>query len=115
MLTKKRNRTEVIEADEIRKPLTTEEISQLIKTPFTTDKTTCAFCKNEITISIKIVCLECKNTIYCLECLLNQRGVDENGKEYIHRHDYNVVDKLTMPFFTSEWNSKEEMMLIVGK
>jgi len=111
MLNNKRSRALADKSIEfVRKP-NSEELQELHKVVFSTEKTLCEFCQKDITFSVKVACAVCPKTIYCLECLISHRGKEEKS---IHKHDFHMIDKLTMPLFMSDWSSKEEICLLVG-
>jgi len=115
MLNNKRTRSDEDENLEFPRDPNREEFKELQKMVFGIDHTIkmfCQFCKKDITKSVKVACAICPKTIYCIECLTSQRGNDEKT---LHKHDFHVIDKLSMPFFITEWNSNEEMLLIIGK
>ena len=115
MLNNKRARSDEEEDLECSLNPNTREFKEIQKAVFEVDHTVkvfCIFCKKDITKSVKIACAVCPKTIYCLECLVSQKGADEKTE---HKHDYFVVNKLNMAFFTSEWTANEEMLLIIGK
>jgi hypothetical protein len=74
-------------------------------------KILCHFCQKDISKSIRIICDECIDMEYCLDCLVLGKG--NGGKP--HKHDYHIVDKLDFPIFTSDWTTNEELMLLSSK
>ena len=75
-------------------------------------KTHCEFCKKDISNTIKIVCSECPNLVYCVDCIVNG---ENNIPEKHHRHDYHFIDKLSFPIFSEDWTANEELLLLNGK
>lgn len=71
-------------------------------------KILCNFCNRDISKSIRIICDECVDKEFCLDCLVLCKG--ENGKS--HKHDYHISDKLDFPIFTSDWTTNEELTLL---
>ena len=75
-------------------------------------KTNCEFCKKDITKTMKFICSECQNLVYCVECLVSG---ENNIAEKIHKHDYHIIDKLAFPIFSEDWTANEELLLLNGK
>jgi hypothetical protein len=71
-------------------------------------KVQCSICTQDITKVIKIVCNQC-NITHCLDCLITGKTSDHT------KHDYNIINRLTFPIFTSEWAAAEELLLLTGK
>jgi hypothetical protein len=71
-------------------------------------KIMCHFCSRDISKSIRIICEECIDKEYCIDCLVLCK--EEHGIP--HKHDYHIVDKLDFPLFTSDWTTSEELMLL---
>lgn len=76
-------------------------------------KINCAFCSRDISRTIRIICEECGNVEFCLDCLVLKKG--GNGKIGQHCHDYHIVDKLDMNIFSKEWTAMEELTLLSSK
>jgi len=115
MLNSKRNRSDEDEDLDMARNPNSEEFKEVQKTVFGVDHTNklfCQFCKKDITKSVKIACAICPKTIYCIECLVSSKGIDDKTQ---HKHDYYIIDKLSMSFFTSDWTANEEILLIIGK
>lgn len=110
LLNKKRSRSQSLESNSSKK-LKREENNEICLKALKLESSTkavCTFCTKEISKSIKIFCSTCKDVVYCLECLVNQRG-KENA---IHKHDYHIVDKMDLHLFTDEWALHEELLLL---
>jgi hypothetical protein len=73
-----------------------------------TTKILCHFCTRDISKSIRIICDECVDRDFCIDCLVLCKG--ENTKP--HKHDYHIADKLDFPLFTSDWTTNEELILL---
>lgn len=112
MLKNKRSRSQSWDALPYKRPKA-ESSPQLNIKPFLDilAKVTCAFCNKDITKSIKVVCSVCKDWTFCLDCLILNKSKDS---EHEHRHDYHIVDKLSFPIFTKDWNAYEEVQLLSG-
>ena len=67
------------------------------------NKTTCQICHKDISQNIKIICNDCDNFFYCLECLVQLKHEE---------HSYHICDKLSFPFFTHDWSLNDELKLI---
>lgn len=121
MINKKRPRSASKGKDEenFKKPKL-EEVSEitedyLIHKVFTADnlaKTNCSICQKDISKNIKILCSVCKEFIFCLDCLINEKP---HGPNNGYKHDYHVIDKLNFQVFTSDWTASEELLLLTGK
>jgi len=111
MLNNKRNRDPDKSPIEVRRNPNSEDIKNIQQIIFGTEKVLCEFCKKDITMLVKIACVVCPKTIYCIDCLVTQNGKDKKTK---HSHDYQVIDKLSMHLFSPEWSAKEELNLILG-
>ena len=97
------------------KQISAEREKELIQKVILIDgnkKTHCEFCKKDISNTIKIVCSECPNLVYCVECIVNG---ENNNPEKHHRHDYHFIDKLSFPIFSEDWTANEELLLLNGK
>jgi hypothetical protein len=75
-------------------------------------KTHCEFCKKDITKTMKIMCAECQNLVFCIDCIVSG---ENNNPEKHHRHDYHIIDKLSFPIFSEDWSANEELLLLNGK
>ena len=67
------------------------------------NKTICQICRKDISQNIKILCNECENFFYCIECLVQLKHLN---------HSYHICDKLSFPFFTHDWSLNDELKLI---
>ena len=96
------------------KALTTEKEKEMLQLLIQQDgnkKTHCEFCKKDISKTMKIVCADCQNLVYCVQCLVTE----ECGEVEKHqKHDFHIVDKLGFPVFAEEWNASEELLLLNG-
>jgi transcriptional adapter 2-alpha len=72
-------------------------------------KILCAICNTEISKLVKVVCIDCPDTVHCLECLLTHKVLQDHSD-----HEYSIVNCLDFPIFTSEWNANEELLLLTG-
>ena len=89
-----------------------KELNQIVIHIDGNKKIYCEYCKKDISKNMKFVCAECPNIVYCPECLIN---FDNTNQEKQHRHDYHIVDKLSFPIFSEDWNANEELLLLNGK
>lgn len=74
-------------------------------------KVNCKFCSRDISKSIKIICAECPDTEYCIDCLVLSKGL---GAEEFHKHDFYITDKLKFPVFNKEWTAHDEIVLLAN-
>lgn len=72
------------------------------------NKINCSFCGREISRTIRIICAECDDTQYCLDCLVQGRGKDGQT----HKHDYHIADKLNFNIINKDWTAFEELSLL---
>lgn len=75
------------------------------------DKIKCSFCERSIVRSIKILCAECKDLIFCLDCLVLNSQKEELSHDH---HSFHVLDNLNFHVFTSNWTAKEELLMLIG-
>ncbi|CAO2842415.1 unnamed protein product [Amaranthus hypochondriacus] len=70
----------------------------------------CNYCNKDITGRIRIKCAMCSDFDLCVECF--SVGVDLKPHE--SNHDYRVMDSLSFPLISSDWNADEEILLLEG-
>ena len=63
--------------------------------------TNCSICNKNITKTIKIICTNCSNQIFCINCLLLQK--------HFPFHYYKIIDALNFPLFTENFTAKDEI------
>ena len=71
-------------------------------------KHSCRTCNRDIIDEYYIQCTRCKGFIQCLECF----SVGAESTCHLRNHPIIVMDPLTSPFFTTDWSSEEELLLL---
>ncbi|AES64520.2 transcriptional adapter ADA2b [Medicago truncatula] len=70
----------------------------------------CNYCKKNITGVIRIKCAVCPDFDLCVECF----SVGAELTPHKSNHDYRVMNKLSFPLVSPDWNADEEMLILEG-
>ena len=70
----------------------------------------CNYCKKDISTSLRIRCVECKDFDLCGDCF----SVGASLFPHKSYHKYRVCDNTSYPLFTPEWSASEEERLLDG-
>ncbi|KAK9681425.1 hypothetical protein RND81_10G001200 [Saponaria officinalis] len=70
----------------------------------------CNYCNKDITGRIRIKCAMCPDFDLCIECF----SVGAEMQPHKSNHFYRVMDTLSFPLITPDWNADEEILLLEG-
>ncbi|CAA6657304.1 unnamed protein product [Spirodela intermedia] len=70
----------------------------------------CNYCNKDISGKIRIKCTKCPDFDLCVECFT----VGAEVHPHKSNHPYRVMDSLSFPLFSPEWNADEEILLLEG-
>ncbi|XP_078430089.1 transcriptional adapter ADA2-like [Wolffia australiana] len=70
----------------------------------------CNYCNKDISGKIRIKCTKCPDFDLCLECFT----VGAEVHPHKSNHPYRVMDSLSFPLFSPDWNADEEILLLEG-
>ncbi|KAL7103107.1 hypothetical protein ACP275_08G160700 [Erythranthe tilingii] len=70
----------------------------------------CNYCNKDITGRIRMKCAVCSDFDLCVECF----SVGAEVHPHKSSHSYRVMDTLSFPLITPDWNADEEMLLLEG-
>ncbi|KAH9609448.1 hypothetical protein KSS87_001845 [Heliosperma pusillum] len=70
----------------------------------------CNYCSKDITGRIRIKCAMCPDFDLCIECF----SVGAEMQPHKSNHFYRVMDSLSFPLMTPDWNADEEILLLEG-
>lgn len=70
----------------------------------------CNYCNKDITGRIRIKCAMCPDFDLCIECF----SVGAEMTPHKSNHPYRVMDSLSFPLITPDWNADEEILLLEG-
>lgn len=71
-------------------------------------KHSCRTCNRDIIDECYIQCTRCKGFIQCLECF----SIGAESICHLRSHPIILMDPTTSPFFTTDWSSEEELLLL---
>ena len=74
----------------------------------------CSYCKRDITLSLRIRCVECSTEETPFELCGDCFAVGINVSNHVNSHTYRVVDCLDTPIFVNDWTANEELLLLEG-
>ena len=64
----------------------------------------CFLCKKDVSKTMKFLCEECNNQVFCINCLVTKRHSVE--------HEFHILDNLNFSLFTKDWKIMEEYKLL---
>ncbi|RYR06455.1 hypothetical protein Ahy_B05g073791 isoform B [Arachis hypogaea] len=70
----------------------------------------CNYCNKDISRMIRIKCAVCQDFDLCIECF----SVGAEVTPHKSNHPYMIMDNLSFPLITPDWNADEEMLLLEG-
>ncbi|GMH19445.1 hypothetical protein Nepgr_021286 [Nepenthes gracilis] len=70
----------------------------------------CNYCNKDITGRIRIKCAMCPDFDLCVECF----SVGAEVTPHKSHHPYRVMDSLSFPLISPDWNADEEILLLEG-
>ncbi|XP_021766757.1 transcriptional adapter ADA2b-like [Chenopodium quinoa] len=70
----------------------------------------CNYCNKDITGRIRIKCAMCPDFDLCIECF----SVGVEMTPHKSNHPYRVMDSLSFPLISPDWNADEEILLLEG-
>ncbi|XP_057734917.1 transcriptional adapter ADA2a-like [Arachis stenosperma] len=70
----------------------------------------CNYCNKDISGMIRIKCAVCQDFDLCIECF----SVGAEVTPHKSNHPYMIMDNLSFPLITPDWNADEEMLLLEG-
>ncbi|KAJ4847690.1 Transcriptional adapter ada2 [Turnera subulata] len=70
----------------------------------------CNYCNKDITGKIRIKCAMCSDFDLCIECF----SVGAEVTPHKSNHPYRVMDNLSFPLITPDWNADDEILLLEG-
>ncbi|KAK3033981.1 hypothetical protein RJ639_033266, partial [Escallonia herrerae] len=70
----------------------------------------CNYCNKDISGKIRIKCVMCSDFDLCVECF------SVGAEVYPHKsnHPYRVMDNLSFPLISPDWNADEEILILEG-
>lgn len=71
-------------------------------------KHSCRTCNRDIIDEYYVQCTRCKGFIQCLECF----SIGAESICHLRSHPIVIMDPSTPPFFTTDWSSEEELLLL---
>ncbi|MED6159748.1 hypothetical protein PIB30_045142 [Stylosanthes scabra] len=70
----------------------------------------CNYCNKDISGVIRMKCAVCQDFDLCVECF----SVGAEVTPHKSNHPYMIMDNLSFPLITPDWNADEEMLLLEG-
>ncbi|KAK3022473.1 hypothetical protein RJ639_046348 [Escallonia herrerae] len=70
----------------------------------------CNYCNKDISGKIRIKCVMCSDFDLCVECF----SVGAEVHPHKSNHPYRVMDNLSFPLISPDWNADEEILILEG-